>query len=690
MRSVLFGLALLTAGMCLAQEPLRIEDYYRIKSVGSVQLREDARWVAYTVSQRVEENNGSRSETWIVRADGSGEPRRVQHRGADVSSPSWTNDGLLQFTHEGTWRLDVDDMSAQAVQVTQRGRGARPGGRGGRRGRGGMRRIPSPDGSRLAFIRDVPRPQNEPVYASDFERRHQVRFEGAIFDWMYFQRDGGSFPVADPREATAQEISVTPAGGGRPVRVTELGLRPSGVVWNPSSTTLAFVADSHFRDEMTYGRSDLWTVTAQGEVTRLTDDGYTYGSLNYSPDGRYLSFTRSFGTDMIIDEKLDHGGPRDLYLRSVETGEETNLTAGFDLDPSGPRWAPDSQSIYLTAGIGGATHLFRADVNGGGVKQVTTGLRRLGSLSIDPEFTTIVYTVGRFEGPPEIHAANIDGTGERQLTHVHQEFEAEIALSPAETLHFQSYDGTPIEGFLLYPHGYDPDQGPYPMIVNSHGGPHSASGYGFNFKQQLFAAKGYFVLQVNFRSSTGYGDDFKWGTWGAWGDKDGEDVMSGIDHAIANFPIDGQRVGSTGHSYGGFMTNWLITQYPDRFAAAITGAGISNWISDYGTADIARTKETEFFGTPWEEEARERLIRQSPLTYAGQVVTPTLFVHGEVDQRVPYTEAEQMYFALKKNGVPTKMIQYAGQSHGIRGHWNNVHRMINELQWWETYLKPSR
>ena len=129
---------------------------------------------------------------------------------------------------------------------------------------------------------------------------------------------------------------------------------------------------------------------------------------------------------------------------------------------------------------------------------------------------------------------------------------------------------------------------------------------------------------------------------------------------------------------------------PARFAAAITGAGITNWISDYGTADIYRTKETEFFGPPWDPAARARMIRQSPLTYAGRVKTPTLFVHGEVDQRVPYDEGEQMYFALKRRGVPAKMIQYAGQPHAVSGHWNVVHRMINELGWWEKYLKRDQ
>jgi dipeptidyl aminopeptidase/acylaminoacyl peptidase len=245
-----------------------------------------------------------------------------------------------------------------------------------------------------------------------------------------------------------------------------------------------------------------------------------------------------------------------------------------------------------------------------------------------------------------------------------------------------------VEGWLIPPHGYRADGGPYPLVVNNHGGPHSAVGYSFDVKNQFLAANGYFVLTVNFRSSTGYGENFLWGTWGAWGDRDGEDVMAGIDHVIARYPIDRSRVATIGHSYGGFMSNWLIVQYPDRFAAAAVGAGIVNWVSDYGTADIARTKETEFFGTPWEEGPRNAMIRQSPLTYAGRARAATLFVHGELDQRVPYSEAEQMYVALKKNGVPAKMIQYEGMPHGISGSWNVVHRLINELRWLDAYLKP--
>jgi dipeptidyl aminopeptidase/acylaminoacyl peptidase len=307
-------------------------------------------------------------------------------------------------------------------------------------------------------------------------------------------------------------------------------------------------------------------------------------------------------------------------------------------------------------------------------------------LTIDRRSSRIAYRVGVHDAPADVYVADIDGSNERRLTQLHG-ITAEVAFSSAERLQWASYDGTTIEGWLLKPFAFDAGKGRYPLIVVSHGGPHSATGYDFDFKKQYFAANGYFVLDTNFRSSTGYGDAFKWATWGEWGKKDGEDVMSGVDHVLSRYPIDRRRVGHTGHSYGGFLTNWLITQYPDRLAAAITGAGISNWMSDYGTADIYRTKETEFFGAPWDTAARDRMIKQSPLTYAGNVKTPTLFVHGEVDQRVPYEEGEQMYFALRRRGVPARMLRYAAQPHGIAGHWNNVHRMLNELKWWDTYLK---
>jgi dipeptidyl aminopeptidase/acylaminoacyl peptidase len=696
------GLAVLLAGVAsvavpFAQPPssgraLKIEDYYRVQTIGNASFSPNGTWVTYTISTRLEEPdaNSSRADAWLVPSDASAEPRRVQHTGKDVANPSWAEDGWLQYVVEGQrWKTDPDQPSAAPMLVA--GVGPAATGRAGRGGgRGGNASTPSADGKWEAATVDGPPKIDKPEYATDFEKRHQERFKGVIFDWKDFQRDGAEFPAPNPVAQPGQQIvvrsrPVSPAG--TPRVLVDMDLRPTNLAWHPNGQTIAFTADPDWRNELKYSSPDLWTVTIEGKVTRLTNDAYVYGDVGYSPDGQYLSYSRSFGTDMIIEKRLNHGGPQDLYVMRAAGGEPINLTTAWDLDPGPARWSPDSKFIYFTAGIGGETHLFRVSVPGARVEQVTKGPRRVTGLSYDQSFTKILYTVGVHEAPAELYVANIDGSNERRLTNAHQQLTTEIAFSKAERLRWPSYDGTQIEGWLMFPYGYDPAKGPYPMIVTSHGGPHAATGYTFDFKDQYFAAHGYFVLDTNFRSSTGYGDAFKWATWGAWGQKDGEDVVSGIDFVLKRYPIDARRVGHTGHSYGGFMTNWLITQYPDRFAAAITGAGISNWISDYGTADIYRTKETEFFGTPWEKEARDRMIKQSPLTYAAQVKTPTLFVHGEVDQRVPYEEAEQMYFALKRRGIPAKMVRYAGQPHGIGGNWNNVHRMLNELAWWEKYLK---
>ena len=669
--------------------PLAIEDFYRIKTVGASALSPDGAWVAFTVTTRVEATNGETGEVWIVASDGSRPAARVSPEGANAGTVRWSDDGQLHFLAGGKgWALNpttpdrLVESELSAAQRSARGDEAGP------------VALASPDGKWTASVRDTPPPKREITYASEFEKRHEERFKGVEFDWLDFQRDGQPFPVpnrVDPGVSPPQEVFLTPNDGGAERQLTRLGLRPLAVNWNRDGSRLAFTADSGYRNELRYGASQIFTVAVDGKVRRVTTDSdYAYSGARFSPDGRWILTTRQLSTDAVIRHKLNHGTPTDLVIIPAEGGPERNLTADWDYLPTSPAWSADGRHVYFTGGVGGTTHVFRVPPNGGAVEQVTKGQRRIIGVTFDRDFTRMAYMVGLTESPPEIYTANIDGSGEKRLTHVHDAYVGEVALGKAERLSFRSQDGTPLEGWLLYPYGYRANAGPYPLVVSSHGGPHAADGYTFDFKNQFFAANGYFVLQVNFRSSTGYGEKFLWGTWGAWGTKDGQDVMAGVDYVLGRLPIDRKRIATIGHSYGGFMTNWLITQYPDRFAAAISGAGIVNWMSDYGTADVARTKETEFFGTPWEERSREIMIRQSPLTYAGRVQTPTLFINGEIDQRVPYSEAEQMYVALKKKGVPAKVIQYANMPHSISGSWNQVHRMLNELHWLDTYLKPGK
>ena len=670
--------------------PLKVEDYYRVLDVGAPQMSPDGRFVAFTVSRRIEANNGDSAEVWLASTSSGLSVTRVSAPGTHATNPQWTGDGVLRFSSGGRYRFY--DTAGNGTLVDG---GVVPGGggRGGRGGGGGETRLTSPDGRWNAVLRTVPPPAPASAVMTDFERRHEERFQGVQFDWLNFQRDGAPFPApnsADPLVSPPQEIVLQSSTGGVERQLTKLGLRPSGANWNAAGTAIAFTADSLYRAERLYGAEQVWIVTTDGTIRRVTADGdHEHSGAQYSPDGRWILSTHQLSTDVVIARKLNHGGPMDLVILPADGGDERNLTADWDYLPSSPRWSPDGRFVYFVGGVGGTTHLFRVAVSGGPVEQVTRGERRVGGISFDRAMTKLAFTVGRIEGPSEIHVADIDGRNERQLTNISLPFTSDVALGKGERVQYPGKDGTMIEGWLIAPHGYRPGTGPYPLVVNNHGGPHSAVGYSFDFKNQYLAANGYFVLTVNFRSSTGYGEKFLWGTWGAWGDRDGEDVIAGIDYAISRYPIDRNRVATIGHSYGGFMSNWLIVKYPDRFAAAAVGAGIVNWVSDYGTADIARTKETEFYGTPWEEGARNTMIRQSPLTYAGQAKAATLFIHGEVDQRVPYSEAEQMFVALKKNGVPAKMIQYKGMPHGISGSWNVVHRMINELRWLDTYTKTK-
>ena len=652
---------------------LALEDYYRLKEVGAPTISGDGEWVAYTVSIRLEETNESATQTWLAAADASQAPIRIRHDRQDVSAPEWSDDGTLSVVGADGARWLIDparpDLASEAHATTEG--------------------VASPDGGWRAFARALPAAPTPSPELTPFERRHAERFVGKQFDWYPFVRDGRDFPLPDRRREPPAEVFLEPAAGGESRQLTRLGLRVSNLQWTSDGQRILFTADESVHDELAYPRPDLFWVSIEGETTRLTDDGFSYSGVRLAPDGGHLAYVRSFGADYIIDRKLDHGGPRDLYVHPTNGGEPVNLTASFDLDAGSPMWSPDGRFLYFTTGIGGAIHLFRVPARGGAVEQVTTGQRRIQRLDIDDAFERMTYLVGEFGRPPEIWTADIDGGNERRLTDIHAEFLAGVSTSAGERVHWESFDGTEVEGFLLYPHGYESEGREYPLIIVNHGGPHAASGYGFSFKNQLFAANGYFVFLPNFRSSTGYGDAFKWGTWGGWGTKDGEDVLAGVDHLIRRLPIDEDRVGTTGHSYGGILTNWLITRYPDRFKAAVSGAGASNWTSNYAHSDVARTKELEFFGRPWEPEAREIMIRQSPYLNSGGVRAATLFVHGEVDYRVPLEGAIQLYTSLKKQRVPTELIIYDGMAHGIRGHWNNVHRMMNELRWWETYLKPT-
>ena len=677
------GIGLMPAASDARQ--LTLEDYYRIVTVQSPAMSPDGKWVAFVRTTIVEAENRRQGELWIVPTDGSAAPRRIADPALNVSGPRWSPDGqLLSFTGRrrgpadddggSIWFLRAGRLDEPAVHI--RGVEGTP--------------IFSPDNKWIAFTKRVAKPKAA-VYATDGERTINERFKGKAYEWLQYRFDQRGY-LPDPRDPEAtppEELFIVAREGGEAKQLTKGAINVSGAAWRPDSGALAYVANELQRDEYTYPRADLWTVTLEGQTSRLTNDGYDHDSPAWSLDGRTIAVRRELGLSAVIAARQSHGAPTEIMTIAAAGGALTNVTSEWDLLPGPPAWSPDGRHIYFTGGIGGSDHLFRVSAAGSRtVEQVTTGDRHLDGFSRSARWDAMAYVGGDSARPVELFMSAIDGRGEKQLTSFNDAFVKEVESITADRILFNSKDGTQIEGWVLKPRGYDASRS-WPLILTMHGGPHGAYGYDFSFEHQLFAANGYLVVYTNPRGSTNYGEKFLWATWGGWGNLDFEDVMAGVDYAKTKYNVDEKRMGATGYSYGGFLTNWVIG-HTNRFAAAISGAGIANWISDYATSDIPRTKESEFFGPPWDPRGREVLRKQSPIEYAANFKTPTLFVNGESDARVPIEEAEQMYMALRKQRVPARMVRYPDTYHGGWTPWNTVHRYYEELKWWQRYLAAAK
>ncbi|HXV59577.1 MAG TPA: S9 family peptidase [Vicinamibacteria bacterium] len=659
----------------VAPRAIELDDYYRFESADEPAISPDGRFVAFTRHYIVEEDNRRRSEIWLAPSDGSEPGRRITVPAFDASAPRFSPDGkLLMFRSKrdgetSTWFLRTDRLG-EAFQIA---------------GVDGPALV-SPDGRLIAFTKET-QPEKPAPTASTLEKELAERFEGQIYDWMQFRYDGRGYlsDPANPYSSPPRELYVVSTEGGEPQRLTSIGVDVLDFSWSADGRRLVFTADAHQRDEYVYERADLWLVDLGGDVRRVTDDGFHHSSPRFSPDGSRIAYRRVKGLSLVIAEKAKSGAPVDVYVMHLESGETTNVTESWDLRPGEPFWSADG-GLYFDAGVGGNQHLFRVSaIEPGAVQQMTEGDRWLSDFSFTPDGRRMAFAGETATSPSDVYVAAADGSSETKLSRFGETYASGLGLSAPERIAFPSRDGTEIEGWVLLPAGYRPDTR-RPLILSIHGGPHGAYGNRFNFQFQLWATAGYVVLYTNPRGSSGYGEEFLFATWGGgWGNLDTEDVLAGVDTVRSRYAIDEGRMGVTGYSYGGFLTNWVIT-HDTRFAAAIVGAGISNWISDYGTADIPRTKESEFYGPPWEDEGGTLLQRQSPIRYVQNVVTPTLFVHGESDYRVPIEQGEQMYTALKKRRVPARFIRYPDSYHGGWTPWNVVHRYHHELEWWKEHL----
>jgi dipeptidyl aminopeptidase/acylaminoacyl peptidase len=669
------------------------QDYYRMTFVSDMEVSPTGEYVAFTVQTVVEDKNARHQEVWLQRLERgrpAGTPFRFTDPTHESSAPRWSPDGrVLAFSS----RRGDDRNTAWFARVTA------PGGEAFHID--GVRGAPvwSPDGKWIAYTRA---PDDEADSAAGQEGgraggpregwiapdavSHTLdakRFDGRVITSMRYKRDGTLTLLPHPSIRTKSQLFVVAAAGGEPRRLTSVAFDVGGVTWSADARSLYFGGnpeqDNEYNVENT---AQLYVIAVEGGTPRelTTNPGSETGAA-LSPDGTLMAYVRTADRGSQPEVMVVALGPDGAFA-----GDARSLTADWDLIPGSPTWTADGRGLRWGAGIGGNSHLFEVPVRGGPVRQLTTADRQLRGFTWSRDGRVLAYAATDAATPAEVFVAGGDGRAETRVTGFNDAWLAETVRMPAERLTWRVADGTEIEGWVVKPVGFQPGRR-YPLVLKIHGGPYGAYGSTFFDTFHILSGAGMFVLYPNPRGSTGYGHKYQWATRGAWGEVDQEDFLKGVEAALTKYPeIDARRVGVSGGSYGGYMTNWLISR-TDRFAAAATSRSIMNWESWYGMSDAQGLTEYAFFGPPWEE--RERYRRLSPLTYVENIKVPTLIIEQEEDWRTPIGEGEQLFMALEKRRVPTELVRYPRSSHGLSRTgepWLLVDRLERIRSWFVHYL----
>lgn len=669
------------------KRPVTPGDLFRFRPVSDPQISADGSRVVYVVQEVSLEENKSRSALWLAPATG-GAPRQL-------TNPAQGSDRAPRFSPDGTriafisdrkgkpqlWVIPADGGEATCLETKERPQGEP---------------VWSPDGSRIAFTASVfDKPADWVPYAGAPESDRQRAEDAAqdptgepvkVISRLKFRMDGVGY-YGDKRS----HLFVIPADGAGPAKQVSSGdFDHTSPSWAEGGTALICAALR--REDADYvNRSDLWRFDAQtGEATLLCENAGPVSAVKVSPDGRHLIFAGHAG---------QHKGSTNSHLLLLTLGGEhraVSLTAKLDR-PAAPagtsdlrnmamsahQWAADSQGVYFLLGDRGESHLFYAPADGAKPTRLTSGEERTivdFSLSADG---TAALLIGENTAADEIYV--LAGGVERRLTDHNLTAAAELELVQPERFTYLAPDGWPIDGWLMKPVGYEEGKR-YPTVLSIHGGPHGAYGTGLMLYFQALTSAGFAVLYTNPRGSQTYGQDFALAVVNDWGGRDYEDIMAGVDAAVAMGVADPERLGVMGWSYGGFMTCWTVT-HTERFKAAITGAPVANNYSMIGTTDIPWFTEWHLGGNPWSREGEERLLAHSSIRYTDRVTTPTMVVCGEGDLRCPISQAEEFYMALKRIGkAPTVQIRYPGEFHGVAKPKHRLDRYERTVAWFRYWL----
>jgi dipeptidyl aminopeptidase/acylaminoacyl peptidase len=648
--------ALFVSSAAFANRGVTPEDYFAFHFVSDAHISPDGKDAAFVVTVVDKEHNRRNSAIWLVPVDGHAAPRRLSAENVNSTSPRWNPDGSrLAFLSARSLEASTSTEPARAQICTLPMQG-------------GEAQVVthlknavtsfqwSPDGQHfVALSRTGPSDAIDPK-ARKSDVRHYKHTYYKFNDTGWFDDKRSHLWVVDASTGADRQIT-----SGEDWNDTD----PQ---WSPDGAHIAFVSDRTGHEYDNSYNKDVWVIAAAGgPLTKISDHAFDDEMPRWSPDGKLILFAGQTARRQF---------PK-LYVAASTGGVASHLvTEDLDLIPTDLRWISPNEVRFET-GYRGTNQVFRVGLETRKVAQVTSGERSVHGFDVNTKAGVMTYLANDFEHPDELYAAAPDGTGERRLTNFNAKLWSDLDLARVERLPYKSTDGWDIDGFLVKPVGWQPGK-KYPLVLSVHGGP--AGKYGVDWYQefQVYAAKGWAVFFANPRGSTGYGEKFERGIVNNWGGMDYQDVMAGLDAALKQSPwIDRDRLGVTGGSYGGFLTNWIVS-HTDRFKAAVTLRSVSNFISDDGTRDGAYGHEDDFKGFLFDDF--DQYWNASPLKYAKNVKTPTLILHSDNDYRVPIEQGEQWFRALQHYGVESEFVVFPRENHNLTRSGEPKH-LVESLNW---------
>lgn len=641
-----------------SKKPIVIDDLMKIKSVSNPQISPDGKWIAYATSEMNLKKDKAETQLWMIPSQGGEAIPMTSKEFYSASDPKWSPDNkylsFLAALPEGKtqiWKLNRKGGDAQQLTKIKQGVSGHEW---------------SPDGKKLLLSLKDPKPEELTDDKEDDKKAKPV-----VIDRLQFKMDYKGY-----LDRYRTHLYILTPGDSIPVQITSGDFDDKSPDWSPDGKSIAFVSNRTANPDGN-SNTDIWIVSPdnkdKGEkLQQVTTNPNSDNDPTWSPDGKHIAYTT------IIDTKAMWYATKKLAITPTSGGSPKILAENLDRNINKPKFSQDGKSIYFLVEENGTSIIASINPSGENFKRLVQGEFSIGDYSLNGSMIAIL--LAKSNQPHEVFS--FEKNEIKKLTAVNDEILDKVQKPIVEKIHFKSEDGTDIEGFVVKPIGFNPKT-KYPVILWLHGGPVSQYEFDFNESAQLFAANGYVTLLINPRGSSGYGQPFSEALFADWGNKDYQDVMAGVDYVIAQGYADPNHLGVGGWSYGGILTNYVITK-TNRFKGAVSGASESLYRANYGHDHYQLTWELEL-GLPWENaEAWERL---SPFNDVANITTPTLWMGGANDWNVPILNSEQMYQAMKRLGRETLLVVYPGESHGLQKPSFIKDRYERFIQWFDGHVK---